>query len=92
MPLIKHEYIHASDQIKHLGKILGQELVEEVLTNSTIAESGMNEEEYQKRFEEMMNKATAEGQSIKETAEQEARRIIDEARAQAQKNSGRRTR
>lgn len=86
MPLIKHDYIHASNQTKHLGRLLGQEIQEESLdvqAPATQAARGMSEEEYQQRFNELMQRASKDGQSIKNTAEQEARRIIDEAKGQA---------
>lgn len=86
MPLIKHNDIHVSDQIKHLGRLLGQEILEEdTLSPGVNPPHGMSEEEYQQRFDELMRQASVEGQSIKQTAEQEARRIIDEARAQAER-------
>lgn len=86
MPLIKHDYIHASNQTKHLGRLLGQELQEESMdipVQTAQAVRGMSEEEYQQRFNELMQRANKDGQSIKNTAEQEARRIMDDARSQA---------
>lgn len=86
MPLIKHDHIYASSYTKHLGKLLGQEVLAEdasVVDQSVEPVRGMSEEEYQQQFNELVQKAQVEGQSIKSMAEQEARRIIDEARAEA---------
>lgn len=83
MPIIKHNVIHASDQIKHLGRLLGQEIEESATTTDRPVNEALSEEDYQNRVDDLLRKASAEGQSIKETAEQEARRVIDEARAQA---------
>lgn len=87
MPLIKHNYIHASNYTKHLGKILGQEIVDDSQVNNQVIQEpvmrGMSEEEYQQRYAELVQRANTEGQTIKDAAEQEARRIIDEAKNQA---------
>jgi flagellar biosynthesis/type III secretory pathway protein FliH len=85
MPLIKHDHIQASTQTKHLGKLLGQEIVaeESFIEPGHEPARGLSEAEYQQQLNDLVQRAQVEGQSIKSTAEQEARRIIDAARSEA---------
>ena len=91
MPLIKHDFIHESDLIKHLGlgRVAGAANPSEDSQYSEPLQAqqpvGMSEEEYQERLNVLIAKANTEGQSIKDAAEQEARRILDDAQAQAER-------